>query len=137
MRTIAAIMILFTVALTTDAKPDKPAPKAEQKKAMPPVIVSGLTNWGTLTQSGTSIKLEGHPVWDAIGNVRPDGRVYILWTLKATSEPCPGVYNVNKDGSLDGLWGYGGRCQVDEKGDLVGDTHSDRIYSVVPEVPGF
>ena len=136
MRTIA-ILFLFAIPLAVDANPDKPAPKSEQKKAAP-VIVTGLTNWGTVQRSGNVLKIEGHPVWDAIGEIRPDGKtVYLLWTLKATNEPCPSVYHVHADGSLDGVWGYGGMCHVDDKGDLVGVTHSDRIHSVEPPVPGF
>ena len=137
MRTLIAAAILFVSAMAIDAKPDKPAPpKSEQKKAAP-VIVSGMTNWGNLQRSGNVLKIEGNIFWEALGEIRSDGRVYLLWTKKSTNEPCPGVYAIKTNGELHGHWGYGGRCSVNDKGDLVGVTYSERIHSVEPPVPGF
>ena len=123
MRVIYACIILSALipfALSAPDKPAKPeAKKIEPKKpAVPTLAVAGETNWGTLTQAGREIQIEGHPVWEAIGTIREDGKVQIIWTLSGTGRPCPGVYEIQKDGTLAGVWGYGHQVRINTVGQL-------------------
>lgn len=109
------------------AVPDKA--KKEPKPA-PVVDLSMASNWGKVSHDAGSgaITITGHPLWDAVGEVRKDGSVFLLWTLKSTGQPCPGVYKVHSDKSLTGAWGFGGSVIVEPDGSLSGETHDDQIY---------
>ena len=107
---------------------------AQQEAKPVPKLVQGPTNWGELEQNGRNFKLTGHPVWEAVGVIRPDGKIFILWTLLADGEPCPGLYRANDDGTLTGEWAYGYEVMTDPKtGAMSGPFRADRIYAVEVE----
>ena len=107
------------------------AQDAPKKKPDVPVLVQGQTNWGKLHQQGRNFKLTGHREWEAVGVIREDGRIFILWTLLADGEPCPGMYRANADGTLTGEWAYGYEVKTCPKtGTMTGPFRSDRIYAV-------
>jgi hypothetical protein len=93
-----------------------------------PKLCVGATNWGKLDQAGRSFKLSGHPIWEAEGTIREDGRCTIIWTLLADGQVCPGVYEVLPSGELEGLWGYEHDVRIEPNGDLTGNVRGDRIY---------
>lgn len=95
-------------------------------------VLPNSTNWGKLTQVGKDFRIEGHPNWDAVGRIRDDGKVFVLWSLRSTGDPCPGVYEI-KCGELIGLWGFGTEVEIKNDGSIGGEVRADRIYLV--EVP--
>lgn len=127
-----AAVFVFAISIALSA-PDRPTPK-EQKKSIPD-MPTGETNWGELTQQGINFKLENHPIWDGIGLIREDGKISLVWTLRATGEPCPGVYSLDDDGSLKGLWGYSSRVKIEDDGSISGQTYADKTYRLVPSGP--
>ncbi len=112
-----AFLFLLLASLTSDAKPTKPGEAPAKKK--PEMMKSCLTNWGELNRVGPNFSLRGHPTWDGEGQIRKDGRVFILWTLKSDGRAAPGVYEIQEDGSLKGAWQYGELVEVNDNGDLV------------------
>lgn len=106
---------------------------AQEKQKYPDLGQFSPSNWGTVTFAPESgqFTFDGHPQWFAVGHVRKDGRIFILWTLRATDEPCPGVYDM-VDGNWTGKWGHSSSCQIDGDGNLVGTVMSDSIYKVEP-----
>ncbi len=118
--------ILFALILTASAWA-KPAREAPKKAPSLPTE----SNWGTFTQDGPRVSLDGHRDWSASGLVRKDGRLELLWLELATGRTAPSVYRL-EDGKAFGLWGWSLDSHVDEAGDLVGDTRVDTIYSTAP-----
>ena len=61
----------------------------------------------------------------------------MIWTLKDTGRPAPGVYAWDGK-SLIGVWGYAEEVTIEEDGRLKGEgLRPDRIYkleAVVPEI---
>jgi hypothetical protein len=77
------------------------------------------SNWGAIhldRQTG-NIVIEGHPQ-----------SVFILWTFKRTGEPCPGVYKVKDDNTLEGIWGWSSSVNLNPDGTLTGQTIPDAIF---------
>lgn len=144
MRTLFTILAALLIASVADTKPapDKPPPKVPPKKtdSPPPLpVLPANTNWGKLTQSGRDFQLKGHPVWEGVGRIREDGRVFILWTLLSSGDPCPGVYDW-QDGELRGHWGFADNVQITPQGEIVGSIQQDRTHAVeLPkeDEPGF
>ncbi len=135
---ILALLLASLYLAAHAASPDKPLPKKKlppQKKALY-IKLPTRTNWGKLSQSpdGKQIIIRDHPVWEAIGYFRDDGKtVFLLWTLKSNGHDCPGVYDVDREKKeLHGLWGYGGQVDVGEDGRLTGQTHGDVVHEVGP-----
>jgi len=130
MKSIVTLAIL-AIALSASAKP---VPKKDTPPAVKPAIpmiptLPAHTNWGAVTQSGRAVQSSGHPVWDGIGEFRADGKVFILWTLKATGDPCPGVYDWT-EGELRGHWGFASDVSVNGKGELEGTLSRDVTHAV-------
>jgi hypothetical protein len=129
---IGGILIGFLFAFLgcrADGAPDRQAPK------VPDVIpnVGGLSNWGFVEQNGRKLKIVGHPIWEANGEVRDDGTVVLYWHVvyDDCGLPCPdgvGVYSIDgKD--LVGRWGWAdGSCWIDDEGVLWGIHEEDRVY---------
>lgn len=134
MKKFSILLVLLAAIPMVMAKPDLPAPKKEASPKVPSVPnLAGQTNWGELTQVGSSFKIDGHPVWFAVGEIRVDGKVNVIWTLRENNEPCPGVYEIRKiDNALVGLWGYSRHeIHIDEEGNLVGSpTYTDTTYKI-------
>ena len=120
------------------AAPTRPAPKQTPtpKQTPPPATATEWeSNWGTVKQLGKAISISGHPVWFAEGHIRADGSVYLCWTLRATEEPCPGVYKVTGAKEFSGTWGRSTSVKVEEDGSLSGETSPDRVYEVMAMEP--
>lgn len=119
-----AVCVLAIIVYAVFAKPQGPKKDAaiEPKKVGPAQLkIVGPTNWGVLTQSGKLLAFNGDPTWDGAGEIRADGTVVIVWTLKSTSEPCPGIYDAPResDGALVGVWGYSSKgVHIDDDGNL-------------------
>ena len=88
--------------------------------------IEGPSNWGEVKQDGKKVQLEGHPCWIANGEIRKDGKLFLLWVELATGRTAPSVYTISKAGIV-GEWGWGTECEVLENGTLVGRLMSDRI----------
>ena len=116
-----AILLVFAMFL------DEPQPSMK---------LEGLANWGDLTMLGkTQFRLDNHPVWFGVGRIRDDGKIILIWTLRATDEPCPGVYTVNEKGELVGEWGYAHDTKIEDDGRITGNVRSDRVYLLPPLEP--
>lgn len=135
-------LALFLIVPIAIAKPTRPnvLPKKEAVKVSPrqqslewmKQINGKVTNWGTMDLGGQSFELTGHAQWDAWATVREDGRIDVTWTLKSNGEICPGLYTVEPDGTLHGIWGQASEVQLVD-GELVGRVRQDRIYLLPPE----
>lgn len=137
-----ALLLIVPVAI---AKPTRPAPaKKEAPKVSPrqqsldrlKVLNGRETNWGTMDLGNPSFELTGHPTWDAFATVREDGRISVTWVLKSNGEVCPGLYTVEPDGSLNGIWGPSSEVQIVD-GELVGTVRQDRIHLLPTPEPDF
>lgn len=137
-----ALLLIVPVAI---AKPTRPAPaKKEASKVSPrqqsldrlKLLNGRETNWGTMDLGNPSFELTGHPTWDAFATVREDGRINVTWTLKSNGEVCPGLYAVEPDGSLNGIWGPSSEVQIVD-GELVGTVRQDRIHLLPTPEPDF
>lgn len=88
--------------------------------------LAGESNWGVVTQKGRDIAIGGHPCWNASGEIRPDGKVHVIWIQNADGRIGRGMYTVDgKD--LTGHWGWDDQVEVSETGEIAGDICSDRI----------
>lgn len=114
------------------SKPIRPEPKTAEPKAPAVQSLAMESNWGTVSQDGQVIRIDGHPQWTATGTIRADGSILVFWTFTVDGRIAPGVYHV-KDGELVGVWGYG--CTVEPDGTLAGPTSPDRIYKIMPPDP--
>lgn len=95
----------------------------------------GDTNWGTVTQRGRDIEIADHPDWSAVGRIRDDGKVFLLWTDLRNGGACPSVYDVTEHG-LQGLWGRGDEgAAIDATGNMTGPVRTDWVYKRPPPVP--
>lgn len=95
--------------------------------------IAGETNWGTLSQvgDGRKITITGNAHWEATGEIRKDGSVYVLWILTETGQPAPGVYRI--DGTdLIGVWGWSNNVTHEADGTLTGALMEDTIRKVEP-----
>jgi len=124
----------LAIIATMGAVPDRPSPPPSTK----PVLTDMESNWGKVKVTGKQISITGHPVWFAEGHIRDDGTVLLIWTLRATDEPCPGVYRIVPNGAkpkLEGEWGRSGTVTIEKDGSLSGATQSDRVFEIVPVEP--
>ncbi len=138
--TLLAVVLLTQAVLAKPTRETPPAKAEAQEKALPPQLAKD-SNWGKLTQSGTAIQISGHEIWEAIGEIRKDGKVQLVWTLIADGSVCLGVYDVVGE-ELIGLWQHGDRCYIAKDGTLThneedGYLYSDRVFRVKPPEPGF
>ena len=110
------------------AMPDRPM--LEEKPKAPPNL-SGMTNWGRITQEGCIFTIDGNPHWYAAGRIRADGKIELLWIHREGNRPALGVYSLLGDGAtLKGVWGCDGDVTVGADGELTGETRQDTIYRV-------
>ena len=144
-RTILVLMVVGLVVAAVAGKPTtgKKSDCPPKEPAAARLKIVGQTNWGVLTQSGNRLAFNGHGQWDGVGEVRRDGSVAVVWTLKSTGEPCPGVYAPprEKDGALVGKWGYASRgAHIDADGVLQaragGYLHDDTTHALAKGQPG-
>ncbi len=129
--TIIAVLLCCSIAIGKPTRPEPPKPKAAD--VLPDL--SGPSNWGYCTQAGTSIQINGHSSWYAIGLVRPDGKVQLTWTLTDGSRSGIGVYTIKNGCDLEGRWGWCESVEVDKNGDLQGETMGDTTYKIKLEPP--
>ena len=122
LRTVALVLLVMSpvIVLQVTAKPTKPPPpKAEKPMTFPDL--AGETIWGRLDLDKRTgyFTLTGHEQWTGEGQIittgPAKGKVYLLWTFTANGRLAPGVYEIDKDNVLAGLWGYDDEVQVDDK----------------------
>jgi hypothetical protein len=117
------------------AAPVRPLPKSEKDAPellpAPIVMLPSYCMWGAITQQGRHFTLDGD-TWTATGTVMPDSRVQVQW-LSRDGVLAQGVYEMDKAGAFNGLWGYSGDCEILGNGNIVG-THlmSDRLAPMAP-----
>ncbi len=141
MRLILAVTVLLAFVAIASTKPVPPptakSPDVPAASAIP--NLAGDTNWGVIAQTGRAIQITGHASWFAVGAIRDDGRVQVVWTLTDESKAGIGVYEVGKDGNLTGHWQWGENATLDKNGDLVPAEDqsllADRVYKIKPGVP--
>jgi len=139
---VVAVLCIAPVAI---AKPTKPMPPMKAKMvdkradALSKLKVANgrLTNWGTMDLGGVNFELTGHAQWDAFATVRDDGRIKVTWTFKSDGRVAPGLYTVEPDGTMIGIWGYGDQVQWEANGELTGRVSPDRIYAMPTPEPDF
>ena len=73
----------------------------------------------------------------AFATVRDDGRIKVTWTFKSDGRVAPGLYTVEPDGTMIGIWGYGDQVQWEANGELTGTVSPDRIYAMPTPEPDF
>jgi hypothetical protein len=136
MITIPATLIATVLIIASPERPDiKPSPKAAP---LPIPDLSGLTNWGLMEQSGRQLRLTGHPVWEAVGNIKANGEVYLLWTLLSNGQPAPSLYKVVEGihgKELHGNWNYAENVTVDKDGKIEGLNRPDVVRKIPPVMP--
>ena len=111
---IAAVLLLFV---------------GEAKQ--PPMWLAGETNWGTVEQVGRVIHFRGHPIWEATGCVRADGKLLLTWMHRDGSKALS-LYTI-KGKVVVGQWGWEGVCRITRNGDIDGQLWPDRIRLVEKE----
>jgi hypothetical protein len=84
----------------------------------------GPTIWGELSRFGDAIDFRGHEQWSGTGEIK-ETKVLIIWTRLSDGRPCPGVYEIGKDGIMRGRWGES--CTVDAMWRLEGTTYADVV----------
>lgn len=128
---LIGLTLVASLVITSSAAPVRPD-SYRVPTTPPPIAVPDLRgpwNWGELTQFDRTIQIKGSPVWEAVGVIRKDGKVQLLWTKKASGEPCPAVYAI-KEGKLVGHYGYSGQAWVGESGELEGNILSETLFRV-------
>lgn len=136
-RTLYIALLLITPIALLAKPPGRVQDKPEVAPKPAPVMkLVGNTNWGRYVEVGPGqFTLEDHPIWYAVGRVREDGKVFVLWTHRNTDDICPGVYEIQPDGSLAGVWGYSHLTKVEPSGELTGTINVDRVFVLPPPEP--
>lgn len=129
---LVASIALLSAQATEPVRPRKPeAPSAPAPKRLPDLDFT--CQFGKIAQSGNALQISGHPGWSALGEIRADGKIFLLWTRLGTGEPCPGLYVWNGS-ELNGFWGQGGAARIDEEGNLIGSLNAERLHKIAPEL---
>jgi len=132
--------VLFAAALAfgkpTNPNAAKPAPVAPSEKLIPrPRIMGYVTNYGDCLPNGKDqFTIEGN-FWSAVGTIRKDGSIFILWTSLTSGDLYPGVYHVDQIGNLYGIYGNANSAKLEDNGELTGKVYQERIYRIEPELP--
>lgn len=135
MRPLSALLLCGVVCSLSFSKP-APPPRVKPKE--PPAVnlpLVGPTNWGHLEQTGRLFTLIGDHTWSASGQIRTDGKIEVLWLTNGDGRQAPALYDLMPDGTLQGLWGWQGDCEILGNGRIVGDVRPDTIKSVKPAPP--
>lgn len=110
--------------LGAGAKPDR---KVKVKDSIPDVI-SYQTNWGVFRKVGAQVSITGNSVWEARrGFMRSDGSIQLEWVCISSGKIAVGVYKITGT-TLDGSWGWSEGAGINNKGELVGEISTERIY---------
>lgn len=122
-------IFFFAVCLALSAVPDRPVPAPKKEPAQPMIAME--SNWGTVTQNGNAVRIDGHPVWSATGTILKSGKIAIVWEFLADGRRAPGIYEW--DGmKLTGVWNYGDQVTVEDDCSLTGPAHPDTIHPLPP-----
>lgn len=102
-RITVCALLLFTCVVS--AKPERKAPPSA-KQPTPKVVpvIAGESAWGSIAQIGRKVHVSGHPMWEADGVIRKDGKLYVVWTLLSDGRQAPGLYTIQDDGEIKGSW---------------------------------
>jgi len=99
---------------------------APQQNAPPQVPnIAGDTRHGKLMQSGRQLRLDGE-LWDAIGEIREDGSVFLLWTCKSNDRVAVSVYRI-VPGIIEGEWGWAEDSYIKADGSLGGTNRNHDV----------
>lgn len=125
---IAMLVCIAVGAALAHAKPERkdPTPK---KVELPDISMT--CQYGVIIQQGRDLTIVG-PSWNAVGKVRDDGSIFLLWT-DSEGKQAPSVYRTS-DGVPVGKWGYGPGATV-EGGEMKGEwLMNDRLIRIEPKV---
>lgn len=138
------IVALVLVVISAGAHADIVKPRIEQEP-LPrlPMLpdLAGLSTYGEISQAGRSIALEG-PSWTALGEIRADGKLQLVWTEVRTGRVGLSVYDLDSTGHWKGHWGWLGEVRIEgDMGEVTGAIMLDimrvRIPVPTPEPPIF
>lgn len=107
-----------------------PIPREEQNSDLPDLSMK--SNYGVITQNGRDLSINGHQYWQAYGQIREDGRVYLFWTTTEGTQKWHGVYQVKSCPRLGGIH-LDGRYVPEENaefdlfGNLIGNCSRDVV----------
>lgn len=123
---LSAFMLAVVYGALAGLTPDRKEPAPPKKMPPPPPYVGGPCNWGTILQDGRKIEIRGHSHWEAVGRIRLDGKLEVLWTRLHDGALCPGLYKLNADGSIKGRWAEGSTgAKIGDDGELDGPVTYD------------
>ncbi len=109
-----------------------PVPSPPARNELPQIAMQ--SNWGTVTQVGASVSVNGHAEWRASGRIRQDGKLALDWTHLPDGRAGLSLYDTSDTKSLRGKWGWTDKVRFGEDGELIGlppnTPESDRIYEV-------
>jgi hypothetical protein len=98
--------VVFVAAPIRDKEPSPVQPEFAD--------LAGECVWGTVTQDGRKIAIKGRETdvgtWDASGELRADGTIYLAWIELESGTLAAGVYRLTER-TLDGQWNFLGEFQ--------------------------
>lgn len=100
---LCIILVLAGAFISESAPPDKP----KKKRPLPVPEISGECSYGTITQTGRKVWIDGHANWYvADGEIKDDGTLYVKWIHRGTGRIATGRYAINEDTSIVGAWAW-------------------------------
>lgn len=136
-----ATALVITLASIALAKPDRPVERKPDTKKLVPVKVPDISfrcQFGIIVQSGfekRTVVIEQGGNWSAVGRVRADGQLQVLWTSASGTE-AHGVYRLIGD-NLVGSFVYTTSGEVDASGRITGDATTETLWRMPEPEPDF
>ena len=128
---LATLVLAFAVGHTSlTAAPDrKPTYTPPRCVAPGPVPHVAMMSWqyGLVTQNGRAVVVEGNAAWYAVGRIRDDGTIELMWINRDDGTRAAGLYRLVVDDEgvrMEGSWT---REPLDNDGRLRGAPMGDRI----------
>lgn len=107
-----------------------PPDRKDEKTKKPPVIpqIAGDSVWGEVSQESHKITIHKHPHWYVSdGEIRKDGKLFVYWIQRSDGRVAPGLYDINEDGSITGLWAWTEDVFTDDDGAMHGMDKRDTL----------
>ncbi len=88
--------------------------------------LAGHCQFGEIVQNGRKVFIVSE-YWNASGEVRPNGLVFLSWTRKDSATIWLALYKVTEEGHLVGHFGDAEKCEVGEA-DICGEISGETLY---------